>query len=175
MADEKLIRIGKVSSINYDQGMIRVTYPDRDDSVTAEIPVFSFTDEYKMPKVGSQVLVLHLSNGAAAGVMLGHYWNEKNVSLATGEGVFRKELAQKYGEAYFDYDGKEKKLTIYADKIEIKGKTSIKVIAPDLTGDGETEFTKGVKVKNDVKSSDGSISLNNHTHTGVHGETSKPH
>lgn len=148
MADDKLIRIGKVSSINYDKGMIRVTYPDRDDSVTAEIPVFSFTDEYKMPKVGSQVLVLHLSNGAAAGVMMGHYWNENNVSLSTGEGVFRKELAQKYGEAYLDYDGKSKKLTIYADKIEIKG-------GSDITIDG--------------------ISFKNHTHTGAHGETSKPH
>ena len=61
MADNKSeIRIGKVSSVNYAQGMIRVTYPDRDNSVTAEIPMFSFTDEYKMPKVGSQVLVVHL-------------------------------------------------------------------------------------------------------------------
>ena len=149
MADaQKFIRIGKVSSVNYDQGMIRVTYPDRDDSVTAEIPVFSFTDEYKMPKVGSQVLVLHLSNGSAAGVMMGHYWNEKNKSLVTGAEVFRKELAQSYGEAFFDYDGKEKKLTIYADKIEIKGGT-------DVILDG--------------------ISFKNHTHTGAHGETSKPH
>ena len=155
---EKLIRIGKVSSVNYDQGMIRVTYPDRDDSVTAEIPMFSFTDEYKMPKVGSQVLVVHLSNGAAAGVCLGHYWNEKNVSKATGEGVFRKELAQAYGEAFIEY--KDGTVTIHADKIKF---------------DGTVTATKSVTVSEDVKAGNAGISLTGHTHTGVHGETSKPH
>lgn len=181
MADNKSeIRIGKVSSVNYAQGMIRVTYPDRDNSVTAEIPMFSFTDEYKMPKVGSQVLVVHLSNGTAAGVCLGHYWNERNVSKHTGEGIFRKELAQSYGEAYLDYsDGK---LTIYAGEIEIVGKSveikadeSITMTAPLITGNGEAAFTKNVHVKEDVTGNEKAVSLTKHTHTGVHGETSKPH
>lgn len=170
-AEKKLIRIGKVSSVNYAQGMIRVTYPDRDDSVTAEIPVFSFTDEYKMPKVGSQVLVLHLSNGAAAGVCMGHYWNEKNISKATGAGVFRKELASEYGEAFFEY--KDGKLTIYADQIEIKAKSSVKEIAPAITHDGPVKSTKNIEATDDVVGS--GISLSKHTHTGVHGETSTPH
>lgn len=159
MAENKSeIRIGKVSSVNYAQGMVRVTYPDRDDSVTAEIPVFSFTDEYKMPKVGSQVLVVHLSNGAAAGVCLGHYWNEKNTSKATGEGVFRKELGQDYGEAFIEFKGGT--VTIHADKIKI---------------DGAVTATKSVTVSGDVKAGESGISLIEHTHTGVHGETSKPH
>ena len=83
-----VIRIGKVSSVNAGSGMVRVTYPDKDDSVTAELPVFSFTDEYKMPKVGSQVLVVHLSNGTSAGVCLGHYWNKSNKPLVS-EGFVR--------------------------------------------------------------------------------------
>lgn len=158
-AEEKTVRIGKVSSVNYDKGMVRVTYPDRDDSVTAEIPVFSFTDEYKMPKVGSQVLVLHLSNGAAAGVCLGHYWNSSNTSKATGKDVFRKELAQNYGDAYLQY--KDGKLTIYADQIEIKAKSAAKIDAPDIKTTSDVEI-EGLKFKQ-------------HIHTGVHGETGKPH
>ena len=46
---ERLIRMGKVSSIDYANGMISVTYPDLDNSTTDTFPVFSLTDEYKMP------------------------------------------------------------------------------------------------------------------------------
>lgn len=60
---ERLIRIGKVSSIDYANGMISVTYPDMDGATTDNFPVFSLTDEYKMPGIGQEVLVLHLSNG----------------------------------------------------------------------------------------------------------------
>ncbi len=144
---EKLIRVGRVSSVNYEKGMIRVTYPDRDNSVTAEIPVFSFTDEYKMPAVGSNVLVLHLSNGAAAGVMMGHYWNASNLCPKTGADIFRKELAQAYGEAYMEYEGSSRTLTIYADNIVLKSSGSI-------TANG--------------------VSIPSHTHTAPDGETSGP-
>ena len=41
---ERLIRIGRVSSVNYKSGMVKVTYPDLDDSVTDDFPVFSLTD-----------------------------------------------------------------------------------------------------------------------------------
>lgn len=116
---ENGIRIGNVSSVNYDTGMIRVTYPDRDDAVTAELPVFSFTDEYKMPAVGSEVLVLHLSNGAEAGVVMGHYWNEDNVPPAAGAGVFRKELGQRFGEAYIQY--RDGNIVIRARHISLVG------------------------------------------------------
>ena len=152
-----LIRIGRVSSINYPQGMIRVTYPDRDDSVTAEIPVFSFTDEYKMPPIGAEVLVIHLSNGAAAGIVMGRYWNGANPPAAFGPGVFHKELGQAAGEAFLSYNGKTKTLTIHADKIVIDG---------GVTLGGAVSGTKDIKIN--------SISLLEHTHTGVNGETSPP-
>ena len=102
---ERLIRIGRVSSVNYDEGMISVTYPDLDDSTTDEFPVFSFTDEYKMPGIGQEVLVIHLSNGQSAGIVMGRIWNRENVPPRSGEGIFRKELGDLYGEAYIEYDG----------------------------------------------------------------------
>ena len=101
MADN--IRVGNVSKVDYKKGMIEATYPDLDDSVTDAFPVFSFTDEYKMPKVGDEILVLHLSNGESAGIVLGRYWNEDNEPPVYGKNVFRKELGESYGEAYIQY------------------------------------------------------------------------
>ena len=69
------LRIGKVSSIDYDHGMIRVVYTDRDKAVTKPLPVLTFNDEYKMPKVGQYVLVGHLSNGTEAAYVMGTFWN----------------------------------------------------------------------------------------------------
>lgn len=62
------IRIGRVSSINYETGMARVTYRDKDETVTTEFPMLNFNDEYRMPKVGQDVMVAHLSNGSSRGV-----------------------------------------------------------------------------------------------------------
>ena len=83
MAD-RTIRIGKVSSVDYGSGMIKVVYPDLDNSVTDDLPYLTFNDEYKMPKVGASVLVVHLSNGAAAGIVCGTYWNDAPL-LSTGK------------------------------------------------------------------------------------------
>lgn len=100
---ERLIRIGKVSSIDYENGMISVTYPDLDNSTTDNFPVFSLADEYKMPGIGQEVLVLHMSNGQSAGIVLGRYWNKGNRPPVSGENVFRKELGKTFGEAYIQY------------------------------------------------------------------------
>lgn len=143
------IRVGKVSKINYEKGMIRVTYPDLDDSVTAELPVFSFTDEYKMPKIGQEVFVLHLSNGQAAGILMGKYWNKDNVPPDYGQGknTFNKEIDEEFGKVRINY--KNKKLTLY-----------------DEAGDVETEIVshnRNVKVTNgdvNMNVTDGNINFN---------------
>lgn len=102
---ERLIRMGKVSSIDYANGMISVTYPDLDNSTTDTFPVFSLADEYKMPGIGQEVLVLHMSNGQSAGIVMGRYWNKGNRPPVSGENVFRKELGRAFGEAYIQYSG----------------------------------------------------------------------
>lgn len=114
----KEIRIGKVSKIDYKNGMISATYIDMDDDVTDEFPVFSMGDEYKMPEVGDEVLVLHLSNGSTAGIVMGRYWNEDNQPAKYGKGVFRKELAHDAGEAYLQYLHSSRQADLYADKIK---------------------------------------------------------
>lgn len=147
---ERLIRIGRVSRVNAAAGMVSVTYPDLDDSATAEFPVFSFTDEYKMPQVGQSVLVLHLSNGQSAGIVLGRYWNETNRPPVSGG--FRKELGEAFGQAFIECQGDT--VTIHAGKI---------VLDADVSVDG------------DVKAGEAGISLVNHTHKdSIGGNTQKP-
>lgn len=86
------IRIGTVGTVNYQKAMVSVVYTDMNDLATAELPYFSFTGEYKMPKVGEQVLVLHLSNGESFGVVLGGFYTEEDLPKETGEGLFYKQL-----------------------------------------------------------------------------------
>lgn len=86
------IRIGTVGTVNYQKAMVSVVYTDMNDLATAELPYFSFTGEYKMPKVGEQVLVLHLSNGESFGVVLGGFYSEEDFPKETGEGLFYKQL-----------------------------------------------------------------------------------
>ena len=128
------IRIGKVSSIDYENGMIRVLYTDRDGAVTKTLPVVTFNDEYKMPQVGQYVLVVHLSNGSEAGYILGTYWNTANVPSKSGKGIYRKEMGFTPGEAYAEYDSEEKRLELHADSVLLSG---LKVDIVADTGDIE--------------------------------------
>lgn len=100
---EKHIRIGKISKIDYENGMAEVTYPDMDNAVTAPFPILSFNDEYKAPLIGEEVLVLHLSNGTANGVILGPYWNVAKPPAVSGKNVYRKEFSKTPGQAYIQF------------------------------------------------------------------------
>ena len=96
------IRLGKVSSIDYPSGMIRVVYHEKDDDVTRLILLLA--SEYAMPPVGAQVAVLHLSNGTEAGVVLGRPWSEKLVPPEGFEGLYRKDFDLQPGKCFFRYD-----------------------------------------------------------------------
>lgn len=101
MANE--IRVGKISAIDYAAGTVRVVYHDQDDAVTPSLPLLS--GEYHMPEVGDAVLVLHLSNGMEAGVVLGRCWSDKNKPPEGKAGLYRKDLGRTPGEAMIRYDG----------------------------------------------------------------------
>ena len=53
--------------------------------------------------IGEEVLVLHLSNGTANGVILGPYWNVANPPAVSGEKVYRKEFSKTPGQAYIQF------------------------------------------------------------------------
>ena len=124
MAD-RLIRIGRVSKIDYEHGMISVTYPDLDDSVTVPLSTVSFNDEYKMPQIGDEVLAVHLPSGQARGLVLGKYWNTKNTPANNGPNLYRKEYGHTKGTAYSQYtdDGAEFLLVAPEIRLTVAGGT----------------------------------------------------
>ena len=154
------IRLGKVSAIDYAAGMVRVVYHEQDDSVTRLIPFIS--DEYSMPEIGDQVLVLHLSNGAEAGVVLGRPWSGKNVPPEGEKGLYRKDLARTPGEAMIRY--KDGTLTIKAAKVVVDG---------DLTVTGSLTVTGTITSQGDTVAA--GVSVQNHKHTdSIGGNTTPP-
>lgn len=125
------IRVGKISAIDYAAGMVEVVYHEKDDEVTDMIPLFSF--EYKMPKIGDQVMVFHLSNGSEAGVVAGSPWSEKNKPPEGAPGLYRKDMGGTPGEAMIRYDGKTLTIKCAGDLvIEAGGAVSIKGATIDL-------------------------------------------
>ena len=96
-------------------------YHDKDNAVTGLIPLLS--NEYFMPEVGAQVIVLHLSNGVEAGVVLGRPWSEKNKPPESGEDLYRKELSHENGKAYIRCEGGV--LKIHADSIVLNGNVTV--------------------------------------------------
>lgn len=108
-----LIRIGRISSIDYKNGMASVVYADRDNMVTPMLPMLA--NEYSMPKVRDLVAVLHLPR-SSQGVILGRIWNEANKPTEGKKGVYRKDF-ERDGSAFVKYNENTGELTIQAQKI----------------------------------------------------------
>lgn len=117
MADS--IRIGRISSIDYQKGTVKVVYADKDNAVTDSLPLLNMNGEYKMPNINDMVLVAHLSNGVAMGIVMGTFWSKGNPPAETGKNLFRKELGRTPGEAYIRYDASTNVLKIKADTVQI--------------------------------------------------------
>ena len=109
------LRLGKISTINYKDGTARVLYTDRDKAVTAELPLLSF--EYRMPAIDDFVLVCHLPNGGAAGIILGPVWNDNNRPPEGKEGLYRKDFDKTAGKCFLRYDADSGELKITAPSI----------------------------------------------------------
>lgn len=168
------IRIGRISAIDYKKGTARIVYHDRDTAVTEYFHTLTFNKEYHMPKVGDMVLVLHLTNGASTGIILGKYWGSANLPPEYGKEIYRKDFARENGETYikyddekkkvtfvanydtiFEYDGETKTITVMTDNIEIKADNiniaakNIKVAAETVTVNAkEITFITQKKVTN---------------------------
>lgn len=108
------LRIGKVSCIKYEKGLLDIVYEDRDGEVVADVP-FLCNGEYRMPNIGELVAVMQVSNGQM--IALGTFYHEKNLPKESKKG-YRKDFV-KGEDAYFRYDSSKKNLTIKADTVTI--------------------------------------------------------
>lgn len=113
--DSNEIRVGKISSVDYPSGTVRVVYEDQDDAVTRPIPLLSF--EYLMPEVDDMVLVLHLSNGTEAGIVIGRPWSDRRVPPENGKGLYRKDFHNEVGKAFLRFSEKDSEtMTLHVKK-----------------------------------------------------------
>lgn len=181
LAEKGYFRIGKISSFDYPKGTAKITYEDKGDSTTAFFSFLAY--QYWMPKIGDQVMVAHLSNGTCAATILGPVWHDGHRPPEGFEGLYRKDFNREYGEAYERYDHNTGLYTIHigdvtvdlkADgSVAITAPSGVTVTAPNVTINGNLSVNGSETVTGDVTA--GGISLQGHTHTGVHGETSTPH
>lgn len=104
-----IIRIGTVMKVFPDSGKVQVSFEDTDSS-SLPLPLLSFNREYAMPKLGDEVITLHMQNGSSKGVCLGTYYGGDNQPKAT-EG-YRKDLD---GDVFVT--AKDDILTLNADKV----------------------------------------------------------
>lgn len=120
------VRLGNVSSIDYENGLCEVTYPDRDDTVTEMVPMLS-NREYRMPEVDDLVVVLHPGDSPEDAVILGTIWNEKIKPAEGKEKIFRKEYCNDDGKAYRKFDANAKELLDFVDGKKILKAKSLEV------------------------------------------------
>lgn len=126
------IRIGKISSVDYKSGMARVTYRDKDDSVTVNLATANFNDEYRMPEPGQEVLVAHLSNGSSRAVLLGTVWNKKNIPPEGGREIYRKDLSREKDAAYVRYNDETGEYLIKAANVHVNGVNKTILDGPEV-------------------------------------------
>ena len=146
------VRLGNVSSIDYENGLCEVTYPDRDDTVTEMVPMLS-NREYRMPEVDDLVVVLHPGDSPEDAVILGTIWNEKIKPVEGKEKVFRKEYCNEDGKAYRKFDANAKELLDFVDgKKILKAKSlEIKIGSATVTisksGSVKVDSPAGIEIK----------------------------
>lgn len=146
------VRLGNVSSIDYENGLCEVTYPDRDDTVTEMVPMLS-NREYRMPEVDDLVVVLHPGDSPEDAVVLGTIWNEKIKPVKGEKKVFRKEYCNEDGKAYREFDANTKELLDFVDgKKILKAKSlEIKIGSATVTisesGSVKVDSPAGIEIK----------------------------
>ena len=121
------IRIGIVSSIDSEHGTAQVTFEDRDDIVTRDLPMVVpctlYDRWYYMPDIGERVRVLMDPDAPTRGCILGSYYDDVRMPPIDDEDkvyvIFKDETL-------VEYDRKLHKLTI---KIPEGGEKSIDVFA----------------------------------------------
>lgn len=161
MSDKNIFRVGRISSVNYEKGKVRIVYNDKDKAVTKEMPMFS--SEYHMPAVDDLVTVMHLPNGTEVGVVLGRVWTGKNNRPPEGfEGLYRKDLSRKNGKCMIRYEDTEEGEG-NSGELKIHNDDDILVEAKNMKAETDAD----IELK-----SDGSVSISGSSSVKVHGDGS---
>jgi phage baseplate assembly protein V len=132
-----LVRVGKISATNPAACTARVTFGDRSDTVSYDLPIIVRgslqNQDYWMPVPGEQVVCLFLPSGNR-GFILGSIYSEVDKPPVTDS---NKRLLSFSDGTVLEYDAVTHTLTIdAAEKITITAPKGITLSASDPTGTG---------------------------------------
>ncbi len=140
---KNLFRVATVSSVNYQAGKVRVTFKDKENTTSGEIPMMAF--EYMMPEPGDSVFCIFLGTGTSQGVCIGKFFSQMVKPVEWGKKLYYKHF---WNESYLKYDSQTKTFTISAQNIRLMGDVTI---TGNLTVEGSTRINQGLIVDSDVK------------------------
>ncbi len=147
-----LIRIGKISTINYKAGTASVTYTDRNSETSPQFPIFSAT--YEMPEIDDTVVVLMLPNSGTKGFIVGVPFSSRNVPEVSGAGIFYKKFRDGTKIIYnpatktLSVDAEEIKLeAITADSVTVSGTVKAKSLEANELTVGKVTVTESALFK----------------------------
>ena len=115
----RLVRIGRVSSVNEANMSVRVTFPDMEDVVSQELRVLNqgslSRKYYWLPDIDEQVICLMMPNtgvkGSNDGFVLGTFFNSVDKPVKTGSNIRRVDFGDG---SYVEHDKSSGNLTIRA-------------------------------------------------------------
>lgn len=165
---DNLIRIGTISSINPSKATARVTFEDRDNQVSKEMPIIFRrtigTQDYSMPKVGEQVLCIFLPNGFEEGFIIGSFYvdsvpaNDENKRLVK----FEDGSIVEYNAGEITIDAKGGNVNIMAAKnVNIDGPDGV-IIGKDVTINGNLVVKGNINATGSIIDAGGNTA--NHSH-----------
>ncbi|MCT4543300.1 MAG: baseplate assembly protein [Vallitalea sp.] len=129
-----VVKVGKVSSINIENGTIDVVFEDKDNMICPNLPLMDI--EYKIPAIGEQVLCLFLPNGIQQGFCLGKFYSATNPPPKQDPNIICKQFAD---DTYIEYNKKTKQLTINSStNIIINGNVTVNgnITADNISKEG---------------------------------------
>jgi phage baseplate assembly protein V len=117
----EIIRVGLVSSVDTKAASARVTFPDRRDLVSYDLPVLvrntKKNKDYWLPDINEQVVCLFLPTGTEQGYILGGFYSKKTMP---------------------DVDSQDKRRTYYEDGSSVEYDRASHTLTIDVPADGGT-------------------------------------
>lgn len=192
----KLIKIGEVSSVDFEKGTARVVFDDDDSIVSYDLQVLHRNTmknkDFAMPDIGEDVVCLFLPSGEEEGFILGSVYAGEILppenSGAKRTVVFADDTRISYDREAHQLDIAIGATAITANaenvvvntpanvNVEAAGSATIK--APAITIEGNVEIKGDVSLNGAMTTTgdvvSGAISLQNHTHTGNLGAPTSP-
>lgn len=157
------VRVGTVTAIMPEKGMVRVEFGDRGQLVSYELPVvvkqtLKNKDSYT-PDVGEHVSCVFLGNGIEQGFVLGAIYSDKDTPLNNDPDVRRTDYEDG---TYHSYDRKNSvHLMHYADGSEVKYDAKSNQLQVTVSGAGLVQ----VRCKEATVSADTSATIDTPTTT----------